>query len=155
MQQIREFRSNFENISRDCRAIVVRLSHNICERRSRNLHMTVARQSCEIFCEKICIKFFNMLKNFATSSRLVRDTRKFSRHSHECRAKVCDKIRKTVARNSHASEILALQYILYIQVPICNLVYPTWVFDWDLVLIATIPYHCLLFNISLFALKSI
>ena len=57
-----------------------------------------------------------MLKNFATSSRLVRDTRKFSRHSHECRAKVRDKIRKTVARNSHASEILALgkpAYCLY------------------------------------------
>ena len=51
-----------------------------------------------------------MLKNFATSSRLVRDTRKFSRHSHECRAKVRDKIRKTVARNSHASEILALVF---------------------------------------------
>ena len=28
-------------------------------------------------------------------------------HSHECRAEVRDKIRKTVARNSHASEILA------------------------------------------------
>ena len=51
-----------------------------------------------------------MLKNFATSSRLVRDTRKFSRHSHECRAKVRDKIRKTVARNSHASEILAKRH---------------------------------------------
>ena len=49
-----------------------------------------------------------MFKNFANISRLVRDTRKFSRHSHECRAKVRDKIRKTVARNSHASEILAL-----------------------------------------------
>ena len=36
----------------------------------------------------------------------------FVRHSHECRAKVRDKIRKTVARNSHASEILALRYFV-------------------------------------------
>ena len=28
MRQIREFRSNFENISRDCQAIVVSLSHD-------------------------------------------------------------------------------------------------------------------------------
>ena len=34
-------------------------------------------------------------------------------HSHGCRAKVRDKVRKTVARNSHASEILALSKTLY------------------------------------------
>ena len=28
MRQIREFRSNFENIPRDCRATVVRVSHD-------------------------------------------------------------------------------------------------------------------------------
>ena len=54
-----------------------------------------------------------MLKNFATSSRLVRDTKKFSRHSRDTRTNVVrkshDKIRKTVARNSHASEILVLR----------------------------------------------
>ena len=53
-----------------------------------------------------------MLKNFATSSRLVRDTR----NSHDTRTNVVrksrDKIRKTVARNSHASEILALKTLL-------------------------------------------
>ena len=179
MPQIREFRSNFENISRDCHASVSRLSRecnlfsfkfvrqscNICAsvarhsyecrlvlfsrqivarfsqdccttvvRHSRDIRTSVAKiwhckfakisrrqvrdtrtnvtrpshdSLAKYFGEKICIKFFNMLKNFATSSRLVRDTRKFVRVSCECRAKVCDKIRKTVARNSHASEILA------------------------------------------------
>ena len=29
MRQSREFRSNFENISRDCRTIVVRMSHDV------------------------------------------------------------------------------------------------------------------------------
>ena len=61
MRQIREFRSNFENISRDCRAIVVRLSHDsraIFVRVSHDrfprmylifilIRTTVARQSCE------------------------------------------------------------------------------------------------------------
>ena len=49
-----------------------------------------------------------MFKNFATSSRHKKILRTLALHSHICRAKVRDKIRKTVARNSHASEILAL-----------------------------------------------
>ena len=65
-RQVHVTRTNVERPSHDCRATVLR---NILEKKNR-------------------IKFFNMLKNCATSSRLVRDTRKFSRHSHECRTKV-------------------------------------------------------------------
>ena len=124
------FSSDSREISQDCRATVVRHSRDIrtsvakfwhCKfakisrRQVRDTRTNVARPShdclAKYFGEKIRIKFFNMLKNFATSSRLVRDTRKFSRHSRETRANVVrksrDKIRKTVARNSHASEILA------------------------------------------------
>ena len=68
---------------------------------------TVARQSCEIFWRKNRIKFLNMFKNFATSSRHMKILTTLVRHAHDCRAKVRDKIRKTVARNSYASEILA------------------------------------------------
>ena len=73
-----------------------------------DMFATLARQSFEIFWrKKISIKFLNMFKTFATSSRHM---------------KIRDKIRKTVARNSPASEILALLrtcnknilYILYI-----------------------------------------
>ena len=86
-------------------------------RHSHDHRTTVVRHSrdslAKYFGAKIRIKFLNMFKNFATSSRLVRDTSvkiltTLVRHLHECRAKFRDKIRKTVARNSHASEILAL-----------------------------------------------
>ena len=40
------------------------------------------------FGEKICIKFLNMFKTFATSSPLVRDTLKFSQHSCNTRTNV-------------------------------------------------------------------
>ena len=38
MRQIREFRSNFENIPRDCRATVARLSHDSRETFGRVYH---------------------------------------------------------------------------------------------------------------------
>ena len=84
MRQIREFRSNIENIPRDCRATVSRQSRDIREsvsRISRDLRLfsfSFVRQSrdslAKYFGENTCIKFLNMFKNFATSSRLVRDT---------------------------------------------------------------------------------
>ena len=170
MRQIREFRSNFENISRDCRKclttfpriqlifILIRttVARHSCECRTTFVRMslsfifspgnrevfacflktqefrivnsqnfaatgsrysherraTVARQSRDslaiYFGEKMRIlKFLNMFKTFSTSSRHMKILTTLVRHSHECRAKVCDKIRKTVARNSHASETLA------------------------------------------------
>ena len=137
--------------SQDCRASMARHSYECHKKfcivnsrkfRGKNLAVTCSRHSrdslAKYFGEIIRIKFFNMLKNFVTSSRLVRDTRKFSRqsceifwrnnshkifqhveklcdqfatssrhkkilttlarHSHECHAKVRDKICKTVAR---------------------------------------------------------
>ena len=179
MRQIREFRSNFGNISRDCRAIVrvshdfpanvtyfhlnsydshatlarysyechlvlfsrqivarfsqdcratvVRHSHDIrtsvtkishskfakilhskfakiSRRQVRDTRMNVARQSrdslAKYFCEKIRIKFLNMFKNFATSSRLVGDTRKFSRHSRNTLTNVVRKSATKFAKQS-------------------------------------------------------
>ena len=81
-------------------------------RTSRDRRTTVARQSCEIFWRKKSHKIFQHVEKlrdqFATSSR----HKKFSRHSRDTRTNVVrksrDTIRKTVARNSHASEILAL-----------------------------------------------
>ena len=88
-------------LSQDCRATVMRHSHDICTsvakishckfvqisrrqvrdtrtnvaRPSHDSRATVARQSCEIFLvKKNRIKILNMFKTFATSSRLVRDT---------------------------------------------------------------------------------
>ena len=140
MRQIREFRSNFENIPRDCRATFVRVTHDFPTnvdyfhfirttfvRVSRKFRVvnspkfrgdrfaTLARQSrdslAEYFGETIRIKFLNMFKTFATSSRHMKIHTTLARHSHECRAKVRDKFRKTVARNSHASEIPLPSYI--------------------------------------------
>ena len=175
MRQIREFRSNFENISRDCRAIFARMSHdsratfvrvshdfianvtyfhlNSCDirasvarhsykcrfvlfsrqisarfsqdcretvvRHSRNIRRSVAKISrrqvrdtrtnvarpshdslAKYFGEKIRIKFFSMFQNVATSSRLVRDTRKFSRHSLDTRTNVVRKSATKFAKQS-------------------------------------------------------
>ena len=114
--------------SQDCRATVVRHSRNIrtsvakishCKfakisrRQVRDTSTNVARPShdslAKYFGEKIRIKFFNMLKNlcdqFATSSKKILTT--LARMS-------CESPRQnsqTVARNSHASEILALTKI--------------------------------------------
>ena len=83
MRQIREFRSNFENIPRDCRATVARQSRDIREsvsllsRECGLFLFSLLRQSrdslAKYFDENICINFLNLFKNFATSSRLVRD----------------------------------------------------------------------------------
>ena len=68
---------------------------------------TLARPShdslAKYFGEKIRIKFLNMFKNFATSSRLVGDTRNFSGMS-------CESPRQNLqnSREKFASEILAL-----------------------------------------------
>ena len=51
------------------------------------------------FGEKIPINFLNM-DQFVTCSRHMKILT-----TYECRAKVCDKIRKTVARNLNDSEI--------------------------------------------------
>ena len=108
-------REIFARLLRDIRTSVAKISHckfaKISRRQVRDTLTNVARPShdslAKYFGEKIRIKFFNMLKNFATSSRLVRDTR----NSHDTRTNVVqksrDRIRKTVARNSHASEIPA------------------------------------------------
>ena len=90
--------------SRDIHTSVAKISHckfaKISHRQVRDTRTNVPRPShgslVKYFGEKIRIKFLNMFKNFATQE-----------NSHECRAKVRDKICKTVARNSHASEILA------------------------------------------------
>ena len=163
MRQIRDFRSNFENIhdfpanvtyfhlnSYDRRATFVRVSptfvrmslsfifspdsREVFARLSRDTHVTfvrvsrkfrivnspkfrsdkfatLARQSCEIFWRKNSHKIFQHVEKlrdqFATSSRHKKILPTLARHLHECRAKVRDKNRKTVARNLHASEILA------------------------------------------------
>ena len=71
MRQIREFRSNFENIPRDCRATVARQSQDIREgvsRLSREYGLfsfSLLRQSrdslAKYFGENICINFLNLL----------------------------------------------------------------------------------------------
>ena len=66
MRQILEFRSNFENIFRDCRAIVARQSQDICESVSRRSH------ECSLF------SF-----SFVRQSRDIRES--VVRHMYECR----------------------------------------------------------------------
>ena len=94
-------REVFARLSRDRRATLARHSYECREhfalkirqnfaatisRHSHERRATVARLSrdslAKYFGEKIRIKIFNMLKNFATSSRLVRDTK----NSHDTRA---------------------------------------------------------------------
>ena len=54
MRQIREFRSNFENISRDCRATFVRVHHDFLANvayfhfNSYDSRATFVRVSCDI-----------------------------------------------------------------------------------------------------------
>ena len=107
--------------SRDIRTSVAKISHckfaKLSRRQVRDTRTDVARQSCEIFWRKYSHKIFQhvgkLRDQFATSSRHKKILTTLARHSHECRAKVRDKIRKTVARNSHVSEILAFYFILY------------------------------------------
>ena len=120
-------REVFARLSRDRLATLARHSYECREnfaleirqnfaatssRHSHDRRATVARQSrnslAKYFGEKIRIKFLNMFKNFATSSRHKKILTTLARHSHESCAKVRDKIHKTLARYSHASEILAL-----------------------------------------------
>ena len=65
-------------LSQDCRATIARHSHDIRTSVAKISHGKFAkisrRQVAKYFGEKIRIKFFNMLKTFATTSRLVRDT---------------------------------------------------------------------------------
>ena len=98
--------------SRDIRTSVVKISHckfaKISRRQVRDNRTNVARPSrdslAKYFGEKIRIQFFNMLKNFATSSsqhkKILTTLARMS----------CESPRQNSqnARNSHASEILAL-----------------------------------------------
>ena len=65
---------------------------------------TLARTSrdrlAKYFGEKIRIKFFNIFKNFATSSRLVCDTRKLSGHSCDTRTNVVRRSATKFAKQS-------------------------------------------------------
>ena len=90
MRQIREFRSNFENISRDCRATVARQSRDIRECVSR------LSSECNLFSFK-----------FVRQSRVIRAS--VARHSYECRlvlfsrqivARFSQDCRATVVRHS-------------------------------------------------------
>ena len=79
-------RTTIERYSYDNHMSVAKFSHckvcqnfaGTCLRHSHELPTTVARQSCDslatCFAEKIRIKFLNMFKTFATSSRLVPNT---------------------------------------------------------------------------------
>ena len=94
MQQIREFRSNFENISRDCRATFVRVSHdfpvnltyfhlNLYDSRTTFIRMSLSfifsPNSGEVFARLACDRRASVAKishcKFAKlSRRQVRDT---------------------------------------------------------------------------------
>ena len=80
MQQIREFRSNFEEISHDCPATVPRLSCDIRESVSRLTH------ECGLF------SF-----SFVRQSTDIRES--VARHSYECRLVLFS--RQIVVRYSH------------------------------------------------------
>ena len=66
MRQIREFRSNFENISHDCRAIVARLSHD-----SRATFVRVSHD----FPANLSYFHFNSYDSRATFVRVSHDIR--------------------------------------------------------------------------------
>ena len=66
MRQIREFRSNFENISHDCRAIVARLSHD-----SRATFVRVSHD----FPANVSYFHFNSYDSRATFVRVSHDIR--------------------------------------------------------------------------------
>ena len=83
MRHIREFRSNFENISRDCRAIVARLSHD-----SRATFVRVSHD----FPANVAYFHFNSYE-----CRIVLFSRQYSTDSREVFACCL----KTVARHSH------------------------------------------------------
>ena len=84
MRQIREFRSNIENISRDCRAIVARLSFD-----SR---VTFVSLSHDVPTNVALVSV-----SFVRKSRDIRES--VSRHSYECRLVLFS--RQIVARSSH------------------------------------------------------
>ena len=66
MRQIREFRSNFENLSHDCRAIVARLSHD-----SRTTFVRVSHD----FPANVSYFHFNSYDSRATFVRVSHDIR--------------------------------------------------------------------------------
>ena len=88
MRQIRDFRSDFENISRDCRAIVARLSYDSRE--------TFVRLSPDVPTNVFLVSF-----SFIRQSRDIRDS--VSRHSYECRLVLFSRqiVARTVARLSY------------------------------------------------------
>ena len=88
MRQIRDFRSNFENISRACRAIVARLSYDSCE--------TFVRLSHDVPTNVALVSF-----SFVRQSRDIRES--VSRHSYECRLVLFSPqiVARTVARLSY------------------------------------------------------
>ena len=88
MRQIRDFRFNFENISRDCRAIVARLSYDSRE--------TFVRLSHDVPMNVALVSF-----SFVRQSRDIRES--VSRHSYECRLVLFSRqiVARTVARLSY------------------------------------------------------
>ena len=66
MRQIREFWSYFENISRDCRAILARLSHDSCK--------TFVRVSHDFPTNEAYFRFHS-LNSRATFARVSHDIR--------------------------------------------------------------------------------
>ena len=88
MRQIREFRSNFENISRYFRAIVAQLSFDSRE--------TFVRLSHDVSTNVALVSF-----SFVRQSRNIRKS--VSRHSYECRLILFSRqiVARTVARLSY------------------------------------------------------
>ena len=88
MRQIREFRSNFENISWDCRAIVARLSYD-----SREIFV---RLSHDVLTNVASVSF-----SFVRQSRDIHES--VSRHSYECRLVFFSRhiVARTVTRLSY------------------------------------------------------
>ena len=120
MRQIREFRSNFENISRDYRATFVRVSHDFPAnvtyslfkfvRQSRDIRASVARHSYEcrlvLFSRQIVARFSQDCR--ATFVRHSRDIRTSVAKIWHCKfAKISRRqvrdSRATVVRPSHDS----------------------------------------------------
>ena len=103
MRQIREFPSNFENISRDCRATVAQKSRDIREsvsRLSRECNLfsfTFVQQSCDIRATSVARHSYKC--HLVLFSRQI-----VARFSQDCRATVVRHlrdIRTNVAKISH------------------------------------------------------
>ena len=127
MRQIREFRSNFKNISRDCRAIVdsrepfMRLSHYVPTnvalvsfsfvRQWRDMRVSVSRHSYEcrlvLFFRQIFARTVTRL-SYGIRMTIVRVSQNFAKIS---RRHVRD-TRMNVVRLSHDSRATVLRHVL-------------------------------------------